>query len=146
MLEREKIIAELWRRLAAVNGVRFTARNPKVEPSVDNMPCIQFFELDDEVQESSQRGGFPAYKRALQVAVESFIKASTDAAATKELGDFIIGIKKALYSDGISLGHLCQISEIRASQILRPPVGENVIGIGIIFELRYVETVSNLFP
>lgn len=145
MAERENIIAELWNRLAAVQGVQYTARNPKAEPGVDNMPCIQFFEMEDPVAEATQRGGYPAYKRALRVVVEAFVKSSTEASASKELGDFIILIKKQVYKDGVSLGRLCQITEIETSRVLRPPTGENVIGLGIIFELKYIETIANLF-
>ncbi len=43
MLERERMMQELWRRLASVEGVVYTARNPKAEPGVKNLPAIQFF-------------------------------------------------------------------------------------------------------
>jgi hypothetical protein len=145
MLEREAIIQELWSRLASVTGVAFTARNPKQEPSVDNLPCIQFWEMDDKVEEESARGGYPSFKRSFDVVVEPFVLASTDASASKVLNDFIIEIKKQVYRDGVSLGGLCRVSEAGSSRILRPPVGENVIGIGITFTFRYVETVANLF-
>jgi len=145
MLEREAIIQEFWSRLSQVTGVQFTARNPKTEPSVDNLPCIQFWEMDDKVEEIDGRGGYPAHKRAFDVVAECFIKSSSDAEATKDLNDFIIELKKKVYVDGQSLAGLCRISEVEYSRILRPPVGENVIGIGITFRFRYIETVAKLF-
>jgi hypothetical protein len=146
MLKREQIIQTLWQRLSQVSDVAFTARNPKTEPNVDDLPCIQFFEMDDIVEEVSQRGGYPAYKRLLTVVVDSFVKASEDSEATKLLNAFIGEVKKAVYADGASLGNLCSITESSGSRMLRPPVGENVIGQGILFELRYVENIKDLFP
>jgi hypothetical protein len=145
MQEREDIVAELWSRLAAVDGVMFTARNPKAEPKVENMPCIQFWEMADVVEESTKRGDYPAYKRALRVVVESFVKSTEEAKTSQDLKDFIVKVKQQIYRDGASLGRRCNVTEIESSRVLRPPVGENVIGLGIVFELRYIETTSKLF-
>lgn len=145
MSEREDIVSELWLRLSAVEGVAFTARNPKVEPNVDNMPCIQFWEMEDVVEGSTQRGGYPSYKRALRVVVESFVKSQSDAAASQDLNAFISEVKAQIYREPAALGGLCNITEIESSRMLRPPVGENIIGQGIVFEFRYIETISKLF-
>lgn len=147
MLERELIIQELWRRLAAVPGVAYTARNPKAEPSVDNMPCIQFFELDDKPEKHDHRGAtaYPAYRRTFQVVVEAFVKGSSDAAASKELGEFMQAVKKSLYTGGNVLHPNSFFLETEMSRMLRPPVGDNVIGVGIVLTIQYVEDISKLF-
>lgn len=144
MLEREGVIAELWSRLATVTGVTYTARNPKAEPSADNFSAIQFFELQDVVESETKRGGYPAYRRMLKVAVEGFISASAEGAATKEIGLFAIEIKKKVYAGGVTLGGRCKISESETSRIMRPPTGEHSIGIGIIFEIRYTENIASI--
>jgi len=142
--ERELIIAELWERLANVTGVVYTARNPKKPPSAESLPAIQFFELGDLVEEASSRGGYPAYRRRVTVVIECFIAGSSESAATKELGAFVQEMKKKVYEGGATLGRRCSISERDASRILRPPAGSHVAGVGIAFEIRYVENISTL--
>jgi len=144
--EREAIIKELWRRIASVSGVAYTARNPKAPPNVSDFPAIQFFELGDSVEDTQKRGTQVAYKRKLDVVVEMFIAATTEASATNELMEiYLPRLKTALYLGGPTLGRLCSFKENGTSRILRPPVGENSIGIGLQLEIRYVEDVNLLF-
>lgn len=145
MLEREQIIENLWRRLSTVEGVAYTARNPKAEPNSENMPCIQFFELSDKVVHTSQRGGYPIYKRSFQVVIELFVKASSDSASSKALGSFMEKLKRSLYEGGPSLGGLCSFSEDGTSQMIRPPTGDNIIGTGMGITILYVEDAGKLF-
>lgn len=147
MREREEIIQELWSRLAGVPGVAFTARNPKDPPSIKDMPCIQFFETEDTVESSSRRGGssYPNHRRRMSVVVEAFMAAEEEGSSSKELGTFVQNLKKTLYVDGVTLGGLCEIREVRTGRILRPPIGGAVVGVGLTFEIRYVEDVGRLF-
>lgn len=148
MLEREFIIQALWERLSNVTGVNRTARNPVNPPSEEDMPCINFFELEDPVQDKTYRGGkkYPAYKRALRVLLEPFVLGSSEPAASKELGAFVQETKKSLYAGGNTLGMKgVEMTEVGTGQVLRPPKVEKVAGIGITIEIRYVETIAKLF-
>lgn len=146
MLKRETIIKELWRRMSLVSGVNYTARNPKTPPNVSDFPVIQFFELGDAVEESDRRGTQVVYRRRLDVVIELFITATAEASATTELMEiYLPRLKAKLYEGGPSLGRLCSIVETGSSRVLRPPVGENAVGIGLQLEIRYIEDVSELF-
>jgi hypothetical protein len=147
VLQRERIMAELWRRLSTVAGVAWTARNPSSPPGVENLPAVQIFEMDDEVVERTRRGGgeYPAYKRLLKVVIEAFISGSSEGAASSELFDFLGKLKTAMYQGGPSLGGLCELTESSGSRMLRPPAGNNVIGVGIELEIAYVENIAALF-
>ena len=145
MLERESAIAELWRRMASVPGVNYTTRNPKAPPSIDDMPTINIFELEDEVIGKGTRGGYPIYKRSLPIVLEVFIVGSSESAATKELGLFLQEMRKKLYEGGVNLGRKCaEISETTQTRVLRPPTGEHTVGIGLSFDMIYIEDISKL--
>ena len=148
MLEREQLIEELWSRLANVSGVQYTARNPKAEPGVDNMPCIQFFEMDDTPEPAQSRGGsaaYPAYKRTLKVIIEAFVKGTSEASSSKELAEFVLDVKRSLYTTGNVLIPNSMFLETEGSRMLRPPTGDNVVGIGIVLEITYIEDIAKLF-
>lgn len=147
MLEREEIMQELWKRMSSVSGVNFTARNPKIEPSVNNLPCIQFFELEDTSEHQQKRGSstYPAYRRSFRVVIEAFVKGTTEAASSHELSLFMQQLKKKLYEGGISLGGRCELLEIETSRMLRPPSGDNVVGVGLTLQVRYIEDIQRLF-
>lgn len=144
MKERELIIAELWSRLDSVEEMAHTARNPISPPSVSDLPAAQFFELGDLVEQMTMRGTLPVYKRRLTVVIEVFIRGSLESAAGKELSIFVRKVKQKLYEGGATLGGLCNLAEVESGRILRPPVGENTIGVGIAFEIRYLEDISKL--
>ena len=145
MLEREIAIAELWRRMNSVSGVKYTTRNPKAPPSIDDMPTINIFELEDEVVGESMRGNYPIYKRRLPIVLEVFITGSSESAATKELGLFLKEMRKKLYEGGANLGGRCaKITETTQTRVLRPPTGEHTVGIGLSFDMIYIEDISKL--
>jgi len=149
MDEREVILKELWRRLAAVSGGGvYTTRNAKAEPKETDFPAIQFFELEDTVLPDlpHSRGGKPAFKRKLRVAIESYISATTEGAANKELYAFIKLVKTAIYQGDGKMGLKIAIVEVASTRVLRPPVGGNAIGLGLFFDFIYVEDVGKLFP
>lgn len=149
MIEREQVIEALWGRLAAVPGVQRTARNPKEEPSVTDMPVIQFFELIDRVRSATLRGSqrHPAYKRQLTIAVEAFVTAPTEAAVSQELVSFINALKTKLYEGGNNLGiRGIEFVESESSRVLRPPTGEAVAGLGIVLRITYTEDTGKHFP
>lgn len=145
MLEREEILEVLWRRMSEVSGVSYTVRNPEAPPGIDDLPAVQIFELGDEVVKVDSRGGYPAYTRRLSVALEGFIKATKEEAASKEIMAFLLEIKKKLYEGGPTLGKRCLLVEKSASRVLRPPAGEHSVGIGVALEIQYVEDTSKLF-
>jgi len=148
MPQPEELIEELMYRMSTVSGVEYTARNPNKPPEVSNLPCIQVFELTDSVEEASCRGAgaYPSYRRKLNVIIEMFLKASAPGPASQELRAFVVEMKKKLYEGGITLGGTCSgIKELESGRVLRPPIGENAIGIGIALVIEYVETIGDLF-
>lgn len=146
MLERENIMVELWRRMANVEGVVYTARNPSKPPAVEDMPAIQLFELRDAVVDASARGGRPIYKRKLEVIAEIYVKADNDASATHELGLFLQAVRKAVFVDGESLHGVCShIEETEMSRVLRPLVGGPIVGVGLAYVITYIENIQTLF-
>lgn len=147
MIEREAALVELWKRFGQVTGVKTTQRNPATSPELHDLPLIRFFEMDDVVMELGGRGGYPIYKRRLTLIVESFIRASSEGAATKELGVFIGSLKRQVYAGGTNLGGTCsEFVEASMGRILRPEIGQNSIGLGLVFNMRYIEEVVNVFP
>ena len=148
MLKRETIIRELWSRFADVDGVEFTARNSKSPPGEADFPCILFFELGDDIFDRSKRGATqkPSFKRKLTLVVETYVIGASEEASSYEVMDFVEKIKKKLYVDGNSLGGLCEINEIGSGRMLRPPMGGPVAGLGLSFEIIYIEDVGSLFP
>ena len=146
MLEREILMQELHNRLSAVEGANFVERNPAEPPGVNDLPAILIFEFPDSMEEGSHRGGYPIYRRVLKVVIESFINAASEGAATTELSVFIGKVRKAIYTGGNNLSRKAvTLIEVESSRVLRPPVGENVAGLGLVFEITYTENVANLF-
>ena len=145
MLERETLMAELWSRIRSTPGVVYTARNPSQVPSAEQLPAIQMFEMPDTVEKQDSRGGLPIYHRSLIVVVESFINATSEPAASKEITAFVDQVKKVIYSGGPTLGGKAKlIRETEASRVLRPKMGENIVGLGIVFAIQYIENVANI--
>lgn len=146
MLEREILMQELHSRLSGVDGVSFVERNPAEPPGVKDLPAILIFEFSDTMEEGSHRGGYPVYRRSLKVVVESYINAASEGAATTELSAFIAKVRKVIYTGGNNLSRKAStLIEVESSRVLRPPIGENVAGLGLVFEITYVEDVSKLF-
>lgn len=146
MIEREAIMAELWRRMTLVSSGIYTTRNTKVALKLENLPAIQLFEGPDTVVEKSSRGGHPIYKRVLNVQIELCINATSEGAASKEIGEFLDDCKKQLYVGGTTLDRKCaEFSEVEIGAIVRPPIGENAIAVGFEIEVLYIEEVSKLF-
>lgn len=146
MLERELLMQELHCRLSAVEGASFVERNPVEPPGVSDLPAILIFEFSDTMEEGDHRGGYPVYRRAFKVVVESFINAASKGAASTELSAFIGKVRKAIYTGGNNLSRKAvTLIEVETSRVLRPSVGENVAGLGLVFEITYIENVANLF-
>ncbi len=144
---RDALLSEIWRRISLIPSIKYAARNPKAEPSKDDFPAIQIIELVDAVQKTSRRGSFPVYQRLLKVAIELFIEASSEGAATKELEVFITTFETEFYRGGNNLGKKAiSVEEFDRSQVLRPPVGTHAIGISIVFDVVYVSDIGKLFP
>jgi len=147
VLEREAILAALWKRMAAVSGVARTARNPVDPPSLEDLPCINMFELQDKVVGVKKRGAslLPEYRREVSVALEVFVAGSSEPQSSQALGLFVQDVKRKLYEGGVTLGLKgVEVEETDASQILRPSKMDSVAGIGILLKIKYVEDVTKL--
>ena len=143
---RELIAKEIHRRLSTVPGTQIVFRNPKVEPTVDDLPCISFFELGDVVQKRGMRGGVPYYLRTFNLIVEPIIVSDSEGESSPDLIAYVKEVKKKLYEGGVNLGGTCDdLIEVDASQIIRPPIGENAAGIGLSINITYKEDVRVYF-
>jgi len=143
VLQREKILEELEKRMTLISGIQFVARNPEKQPSYNDLPCVSIFEMPDTVDEMSQRGGKPSYKRSFQIVLEVFISGSTATLASKELMAFVKLVKVALHAAPYGLDKTCRgIREDQYGRVLRPGVGEHVIGIGLAITIFYVEDIN----
>jgi len=144
VLHRESILVELEKRMTQVTGVSFVARNPEADPGINDLPCINIFEMADRVMETHGRGGAPVYKREIQIVLETFIKGTKEAKSTKELMAFLKLVKVKLYEVPAGLGGLVyRIREDEFSRVHRPGIGDHVAGIGMALTLVYVEDTSN---
>jgi len=143
-MQREKICREFWRRIDSTPGVNYTARNPSKVPAPEDAPIIQFFELNDMVLEARQRGAsqLPSYRRELTIVCEFFVSGSTEELASAELLLFVQAARLKIFEGGTNLGRLGAISEAEDGRILRPPTGENLIGVGKAFTIEYVDDVA----
>jgi hypothetical protein len=144
MLKREEIIQELLTRLASTSGA-YVARNPKKEPDTSEFPYICLVELADMVEDVDHRGGMPNYKRKIEVVVECFTVSDTDEKSSQDIMSFLESVKSNIYGGSANLGGKCAtIIETESSRVLRPPIGSNAAGIGLVFEIRYIENTGLL--
>lgn len=146
MLRREQIITELVTRIGETSGISFVARNPSAKPSIDEMPLGNLFDFPAKVVKVSGGGktALPTYKMAMQTLVEIYISGTTEDLASYELIEFYSGMLSAVFSDGNSLGGLCEINITEMTRIFRPPIGGNVAGIGTVFTVVYPEDLNLL--
>lgn len=145
--EREEIITRLWSRMASVTGVKSTARNPSNPPKESELPRINIFEGDDVVVKESSRGASqkPHYNRDWTVVLETFIRATSEKAGSKELSAFMSLVKSRLYDGGITLGlRNVSVQEKSSTGLLRAPDLDLVMGIGLVLSVRYVEDCATL--
>ena len=146
MEARELIAEELHTRLASVPGTNIVFRNPKKEPTASDLNCLSFFELGDVVVKPSMMGGIPYYIRVLNVIIEALVSSATEGASTPDLVAYVKETKKKLYADGNTLGGLCdELIEVDTSQIIRPPIGDHVAGIGMSINIKYKEDIRLYF-
>jgi len=152
-MKRESLVIEIQRRLNLIkiaNGctfdISYVFRNPEEEPTPEAMPCTNLFEMQDAVTEERSRGTRPPlYLRELTIILESWYKSVSTGVASKDILTFLKHMRTAIFSDGVTLGGLSLgISETEVSRIFRPPIGNNVVGIGMVLRIKYLEDFSNL--
>lgn len=147
MLKREAIIAELAKRIAEVEGMTFTARNPVTRPSVEDMPVGNIFDFPATVIKTSGGGRTkaPICEMVGEILLEIYTTGTTEATSSDELFVFVETVLQAIYTDGMSLGGLdCSLRIKEFTRVFRPPVGGNAAGIGIVFTVQYVEDLNIL--
>jgi hypothetical protein len=145
MKEREILMAEVKQRSLLVAGVARVLRNPVTPPKIGDLPAIHIFEMEDSVIQVSSRGRYPLYTRKLIILIELFTTATTEALASETLGSFVQEFKKRLYAGGVNLGGRCsEIKETGTTRILRPPIENHSAGVGLLFEIKYIENIDTL--
>lgn len=146
-LKREILVSELFRRIGNTEGMVYTARNPISVPSSDDMPVGNLFEFDLDVLKFSISGAsaIPTLEVRMPLVLEVFINAEREETATEEFLQFYSEVLKSIFSDGVSLGNKgCLLGLKQMTRILRPEAGTNVIGMGTVFEMTFIEDLVSL--
>lgn len=154
-MKRDGIVIEILRRLNLIkvsNGYSFdlkmALRNPEDEPSVEDMPMTNVFEFPEiNLGEAKRRGASlpPIYTKELTVVMEHWYVSASRGQTTKDVYTYLSSARKTMFSDGITLGRLCSnVEETEVSRIYRPPIGNNVVGIGQVLNFRYIEDFAEL--
>lgn len=148
MIQRDVILSEIHKRMTTVPGIGLVARNPKDHPGADDFDCIHIFEFPEKTTSVKTRGNkLPLLVKEMEVIIECFALAETEPASTKALYALLKEVKKVLYAGGnATLDGICtSILEKETSRVLRPPVGGAVAGMGLIFEVTFLDDLAVLF-
>lgn len=154
-MKRDRIVIEIIRRLnliKEVNGYTFdlkmALRNPENEPSIDNMPMTNIFEFPEiTLGEAKRRGASqpPIYTKELTVVMEHWYASDSRGSTTNDVYTYLSHSRKVLFLDGITLGRLCNnVEETEISRVYRPPIGNNIVGIGQVLNFRFIEDFAEL--
>jgi hypothetical protein len=112
------------------------------------MPMTNVFEFPEiSLGEAKRRGASqpPIYTKELTVVMEHWYVSASRGQTTKDVYTYLSSARKAMFSDGITLGRLCSnVEETEVSRIYRPPIGNHVVGIGQVLNFRYVEDFAEL--
>ncbi len=146
MLKREEIVSEIIGRLSGITGIGLISRNPSSRPDISDMPIVNVFDFPAKAVSSRfSRNTAPLIEFELTLVLELFIAGTTEELATSELFDFYRNVLKAIFADGASLGGIgCAVTISEITRVLRPPIGGNAIGIGMVLLIKYVEDLNNL--
>lgn len=147
---RDSIVIEIQRRLLLIksaNGysfdLRYVFRNPEDDPNPDLMACTHLFEFPEVTIEKTQSRGAkdkPAYKKEMRVVMEHWYKSASKGATTRDINTYLKAARKILFIDGQTLGRLASfVMEDEVSRVYRPSIGNNVVGIGQVLLLQYIE-------
>jgi len=153
-MQRDNVVVEVMRRLLLIttgNGYDFTVnsviRNPENEPSPDRMPLTNLFEFPEITVGESTRGSskMPIYKKEFQVVLEHWYASANRGVTTKDITKYLKYSRQTLFSDGNTLGKICSlVEESEISRVYRPQIGNNVVGIGQVLRVVFVEDFSQL--
>lgn len=153
-MKRDDVVVELQRRInliRIVNGYDFDVtsilRNPEEETDPRLMPCVNMFELLEGTVKGQHRSGSvaPVYLKQLRLALELWYISTTEGECSRDIQTFLKYIRQVEFSDGSNFGGLAsEVIEEEVSSVLRPGVGNNVVGIGQILTVTYFEDFSNL--
>ena len=151
MLQRERIVRELEKRAWGVREssgyaltVRDVLRNPADVPTA--FPSVSIFELSDRVEQTVGRhfDEAPSNMRVLALDVEFFLEAESDESSGSECFDFYEALRWAIFYDGWSLGGVANLglTEVELSPVVKPGLGNNVVGACITFNARYTDDLE----
>ena len=153
-MKRDDIVIEIQARLNLItvgNGhpfdVDYIFRNPDEEPSPEQMPAINIFEMPDITTGGQQRkaSDLPVYERQFTVALELWYKSVNPGIVSKDIMTFLKASRQVIFSDGVTLGGLVSmVLEEETSRVFRPDIKNNVVGIGQVLQFTYIEDFSNL--
>lgn len=146
---RDDILVELQERIMNVSGIDIVYRNPKVPPKVDDMPAVSLFSGVDLVADISSTGDYPIHSRIWDITAVTYIIGSDgvdDALAETEINPFVDLVRKEIYRGGANLGGKCAfIWERSTGELIKPWPGEPGIGLPIVFAVRYLDVISELY-
>lgn len=154
-MKRSSIVSEVMRRLNTIkiaNGytfdMKYVFQNPEDEPLVETMPCVNLFEFPEITLEQTKNRGAsqpPIYTKEFKIVIESWYASASRGNTSKDITTFLKHNRQVLFGDGITLSRLCNLlEESEVSRVYRPAIGNNVVGIGQVLTIRYIEDFNAL--
>ncbi len=145
--EGENAILDLIDRIAEHPQEPIVTRDINKVANLEFFPTVFVVERQDDVIKTSG-AQTPVNSRRLFVSVVSFIEGTSGEAAPAELTTFQRSLRRVIYSSETppSIGDYgAYFQEHAASQVVYPPLGNNVIAQEIVLKIIYKEQVARLF-
>jgi hypothetical protein len=144
-MPRDTAMAEIERRLWTItttNGYPVTVvsvvRNPELP--MTRFPCVNVFEMDDEITTRLIGGGRGWYLRDLEVIIEFWREITVDGRGAIDAKEMKNAVMHALFDDGDDLGGACEaFLEKSMSRVMHPPLGKPVVGMALTATLQYTD-------
>jgi len=153
-MTRNGLIVEIQSRLSSIkiaNGFSFdlsqVLRNPIEPPMVESMPMACLFEAPDTVDRWILLGATkaPKAKRSLSIIIEYWRSSLSEGRVSWDILEFLDYSRYVLFNDGVTLGgEALSLAENETTRIIRPEIGGNTSGIGVVYTATYVEDYSLL--
>ena len=153
-MKRDIAIIEILKRINSIkiaNGFSFDIsliqRNPDEEPSGDYMPSVSVFEFPDVTISKNKRGASipPVYQREMTVVLELWYRSSSEGETTRDIMTFLEYARYVLFNDGVTLNRkVNNIDEAETTRIYRPGLGNNIVGVGMVLTVEYLEDFGTI--
>jgi hypothetical protein len=142
-LEKEDIVLDLITRLWTHPDNPIVTEDWSKAATLEHFPTVFVIERDDEVVNLAGL----TYGRECYVSTVSFVEGHSSESAPAHLRAFQKQLRQTVYKDRLrKIGQYGGgIREFKASQILHPPMGNNIVAQEIIWRIIYKEDVVRVF-